>query len=449
MTKIRASNPQLAALAAKAAARQERRARSLLDRDGDGEVRGRNTGKGTPDDSIGRNKGTPDDSIGKKQGKGALGDLMGGLFGKDTRDGVNGRGSGRPQEKGGLEALLFGVPTRNGSRTNPSSGSGLPIGALSSFALKGLDRATDGVNERSRKKAEQLLARPAAKQVLGDTAFQALPAHERAALINLMSTGGEAAATGLARLVKDGRLEAVLHATDSAGTSVLANLERIAASGHAQLAGDVLDDLSRPAQVEQGFAPTCTAASMQYELAKERPAEYARLMEGLAVDGRVTMQGGGELALDVDKAIRSSDARRDFRSDSEAVFQSAVMDFANGAARYDLDKQLSVDGAKAYRGLYPDQIREALGQLFGARYTTVEILDDDMARRELEVIASRERPNRPVLFDLNMGSFNHNVSLERVTDKMVFYRDPTTGDVKGMDRAEFIKRLTSVHYAEG
>lgn len=451
MTKIRASNPQLAALSAKAVAKHKE-LESRHDRDGDGEVRGRNTGRGTPDDSIGRNRGTPDDSIGKNKGKnkGPLGDLMGGLMG--TRDGVNGRSRfshGRPQEKGGFDPMgLMGVPSRGTGRNNPSSGSGMAIGAMLNFDFGDLKRATAGLNERCHKSAEKLLARPAAKQVLSDPGFQALPANERETLIHLMATGGDAAANGLSRLIKDGRLESVLHATDSTGTTVLANLSRISAT-QPQLAGDVIDDLSQPAQVEQGFAPTCTAASMQYELAKERPAEYARIMAGLAVDGHVTMPGGGELKIDVNKAISTSDKRKDYRSDSEAVFQSALMDFANGGAKYDLDSQQSVDGTHTYRGLYPDQIRTALGQLFGVRYKTIEITSDDMARKELEVIASQERHDRPVLFDINMGSFNHNVSLERVTDKMVFYRDPATGDVKGMDRAEFIKRLTSVHYAEG
>jgi hypothetical protein len=466
MSKIRPTNPQIPTLKAqppKADDKKKKDAPPKRDHHHDhkpargerAEVRGRYTGKGTPDDSIGRytGKGTPDDSIGRFNGRGTPDDSIGRFNGRGTPDDSIGRSQFsrgvlvKGQYVGGApSAAQRPITYVKGQPVYASPNSLASLGTARTISSKDMKRAMDGVNKRSRETAQQLMARPAAQKVLASSSFQALPSAQRESLIDVMAKGGPRASEGLAHMIKDKRL-AVLQAADGQGTTVLAHLDRMAASKHPSIAGDVLADLARPREVQQGFAPTCTATSMQYEMVKERPGEYARLMAGLASDGRVTMAGGGVLAVDVDKAMRASDQKRDFRSDSEAVFQSAVMEYANGGASYDLGKQLSVDGNKTYRGLFPEQIRQMTGQLFGSRYETLQVLNDDMARAELAVISSRERPNRPVLFDINMGSYNHNVSLESVTDKKVFFRDPSTGDVKAMDRSDFINKLTSVHYA--
>jgi predicted double-glycine peptidase len=78
-----------------------------------------------------------------------------------------------------------------------------------------------------------------------------------------------------------------------------------------------------------------------------------------------------------------------------------------------------------------------LGQLFGVKYETREIGSDAEATAELNQIMARERPNRPVLFDIDMGSFNHCVSLEGVRGDHVYYRDPFTGKMESMTKDEF------------
>jgi hypothetical protein len=59
-----------------------------------------------------------------------------------------------------------------------------------------------------------------------------------------------------------------------------------------------LQETARPGEVYQFQFGSCTVTSMQYELVRNHPAEYARLMVRLTADGRVGMQGGGELELD-------------------------------------------------------------------------------------------------------------------------------------------------------
>ena len=72
----------------------------------------------------------------------------------------------------------------------------------------------------------------------------------------------------------------------------------------------------RPERIWQGDAPTCTVSTMQYELAKEKPAEYVRLMTGLTVNGSVTLAGGGVMQTQVgDAVLQSLLAQLDHRRD--------------------------------------------------------------------------------------------------------------------------------------
>src|SRR5439155_991654 len=55
---------------------------------------------------------------------------------------------------------------------------------------------------------------------------------------------------------------------------------------------DVLTDVARPNAIEQGSANTCTVAAMQYQMARNSPSEYVRLMVGLGGPGAVQLRGG-------------------------------------------------------------------------------------------------------------------------------------------------------------
>jgi hypothetical protein len=431
---------------------------------------GRN--RGTPDDSIGRNRGTPDDSIGSGGKKklhlssstleAMFGMLPRGRRGEGARDQlaflVNGgqtrgmRDAGMSSEDaiaaflglgGGPRARDAGTSNLNRTSRGQADAGLLGLGMFGDFGLGPTGSISPRVTPRKR-------ATPSSspqQDVLDSRAFKGLPADERDAIRLVMDKGGVDAAAGMAELFKTNHV-ALLHEADADGVTILQHLEALAGSDHPGIVGDILSDIATPMDIEQGYAPTCTAASMQYELAKERPAEYARLLAGLVLDGQVTMAGGGLLQVNVDEAIDQSNRSNDQRTDSEAVFQTAAMDFANGEDVFSIERQRSEGADRVYRGLYPEQIRTMVGQLFNEHYVTREITSDAEAADELSKLASREGPNRPVLFDLNMGSFNHLVSLEEVTSKSVKYRDPATGEVLTMSRRDFIRSLVAVHYAE-
>ncbi len=387
-------------------------------------------GRGTNDDSIGR--GTNDDSIGRGTNDDSIG--------RGTNDDSIGRGTND-------DSIGKGPGTTRGTRDTG-------VGAAEEPTAKGpaLVPGREGLSTGTAAKMEQLAKGDAeraqqAGYIFRSKDFQAMPAAQRTQIVDLMSAGGIRVARGMAEMFEQSA-GAMLQATGKDGVTVLDSLSRMSARGDG-VVGDVMYDLVNPGRIWQGRAPTCTVSTMQYELAHEEPGEYARLMAGLIVDGKVTMRGGGELASDVDWALTASHAAKDGRSDSEAIFQAAAMEFANGDDTYLEYGQESVGGKESYRGLHADQIRTMVGQLFGVKYETKLIGSDKEATAELNEILSRERPNRPVLFDIVIegSQSNHNVSLEGVRGDRVFYRDPTTGVRESMTVDEFRKSLAAVHYA--
>lgn len=385
---------------------------------------GRHHGNGTPDDSIGRNRGrgTPDDSIGRNRGNGTPDDSIG------SEDALPDRA---PEN--------FELP--DGVLNTPTAVNAAILGAGTSL---GWD---SGVS------VEPLLTLPASERrfaaaVVTSPAFRAMNSTDQARVLQVMMEGGPRAPRAMAQLISSSG-GALLSQPDIAGTRLIDSLARMTTTEQGRLAlGDCLRDIANPGRIRQGQAPTCTVSSMQYELAMQQPAEYARLVAGLAVDGSVTMRGGGILTTSAADSMRTAAAHGDGRSQTEAIFQSAAMEFANGKDNFDLDGQRSVrsDGS-TYRGLYPDQIRTMVGQLFGVGYQTVEVQSDAQADQVIGEMLSMERPNRPVLFDLDMGDFNHLVALDGFDGNNVRFRDPYTGEVETMPFSEFRSQLVAVHYA--
>jgi len=104
--------------------------------------------------------------------------------------------------------------------------------------------------------------------------------------------------------------------------------EIVAGTSGAALAVEVLLDIAHPEGIHQGRGTfTCTAATAQGILAARDPAEYARLVADLAVDGRVTTKGGDTLSADF--VGFGADEGRSGTSD---LLQEAFMNFGRSGA---------------------------------------------------------------------------------------------------------------------
>ncbi|MHB8878170.1 MAG: cysteine peptidase family C39 domain-containing protein, partial [Myxococcaceae bacterium] len=284
--------------------------------------------------------------------------------------------------------------------------------------------------------------------------WQTLSVTEREQLVNVLQVGDERALRLIARLTE--AKPAALRAVDREGGTLLGNLARIASQpmnaalysqglSRERLVQHVLRDVINPEHIDQGGAPTCTVTSMQYELARDHAAEYSRLVAGLTGPaGYAAMTGGGSLNLQADYVLPGEG---DGRSTSEVLFQSAAMEFANGSDNFVEKHGFSArtDGSQ-YRGLFPSQQKVMLEQLFGTKYKTSKMSTPKQVNTVLERLRPYETSgvNRPVLLEIDEGSFNHVVTYEKMQGGMVYIRDPY-GHESSMTEEAFRRHVITVH----
>lgn len=377
-------------------------------------------GRGTSDDSIGR--GTSDDSIG--------GGSEAALAHRDDDDEAPSVKRSNGLRRGSSDDSL-GDPTTNlrALVNNPAIS---PEGRGAVTAL--LASSTD--------------TRVAASRLVNSSQFRNQSPDVQGRVLQLAAKTGEAGTKALAKLSQ--RDDDVFGSTDVKGNTLLSNLESMAASPNKDVRRALVStmaDIANPKRIWQGTSPTCTVTTMQFEVAKANPAEYTRLMAGLALDLQVTMAGGGVLKLtQTDLSPQALKAQR--RTITEAAFQDAAMDYANGSEVYDTKREESVraDGS-THKGLKGEMIRDLAVQLSNAKYERYDIPDDKTAAGVADVLAGKSTitVNSPVLVDIDMGSFNHCVAFDGIDQDNVFLRDPETGNRESMSLAEFNKRAVAAY----
>lgn len=280
-----------------------------------------------------------------------------------------------------------------------------------------------------------------------------LSAAQQAAVAKILDSGSADVARAMSGLLATPER---LAATDSKGTTLLANLSKLATqpmsssllsetSRDAVLAA-AINDVANPESIAQGDAPTCTVTSMQYELVRDHPSEYVRLLSDLSSEsGRAKMSGGSELKFQPGDATAL-----DGRPVSQAMFQTAAMEFGNGKElEFDPARGGSYDasGTLVQHGLKPAQQTQVLRQLFDVNYRSELFQTTAEAGKYLEKLKSidgRENPNRPIILQVDQGDFNHAVTYDHVKDNDVFYRDPY-GVLRTMTTAEFTASVVGMN----
>lgn len=226
-------------------------------------------------------------------------------------------------------------------------------------------------------------------------ALQETAAQEHAALERLSPTDREAYQAIAARvdgdpvahmtlrdLLLDGRLPG---ANDKvAGKSLLQNLavlsDMMPARGidRAELVANVLAQVADPVNIHQRQFNTCGPTTAQLVLAMQEPAEYVRIAAGLASpSGRVSLQNGDEIRRQPDW----NQASEDDRTLSNQLFQSALMEYANGRFNYSNTQDGRTIGVGpvevAIPGLLPNEMEELVEGLTGRDHAmNLSIFDD-------------------------------------------------------------------------
>ncbi len=162
-----------------------------------------------------------------------------------------------------------------------------------------------------------------------------------------------AARAGLLEHLETGSLTSL----DAEGNTLLQNLAWMARQSSAeedglrldgrQLMREVLIQTADPGSIRQADRGTCAVTTVEYLQAKHDPADYARVIRGLASqEGSVELRDGSELTRDDSLVARDGSGR----SHASQLYQASLMEFANGQS-VDYDNQ--TDAHRPFFGPLP------------------------------------------------------------------------------------------------
>ena len=231
-------------------------------------------------------------------------------------------------------------------------------------------------------------------------------------------------------------------ANPSDGRDVLGGLAALTSQplaggmSRADLLGDMVQEIALPSAINQWDRGTCTVTSIQILMAMKRPAEYVRVVAGLASpQGQVRLANGDTL-----NRLRGTDVSDGTqRTISSRLWQPALMQYATPRQTY--TNQESSDGL-TYQG-----VDRVLTGVTGQKPTTYWNgrgwnLDQVMAALK----ASTDR-GVPVTIGADFqGRFGHEVLVTRVANGRVYYHNPQ-GTEDSIDEAQFRRYVDSVHIA--
>lgn len=287
-------------------------------------------------------------------------------------------------------------------------------------------------------------------QALEQQALESLPPQdrERYADIKEQLKGNPQAQLALQLLLVEKKLPG---SPNEAGKNLLQTLAKLAAPktelakgiDRQDLIGQLVRELATPSAINQHGKGTCTVTSMQIMMATEHPAEYARIVAGLASpEGTVKLADGSTLVRE------PGTEKNDYsgRSIPSRLWQPALMEYANGATvDYDNLKDQHSDTGRS--GLSEDRIDKAMDALLGKNVATLNVQDEGLAAVMQEIGRSSEAGHGvPVAMQWGEagpdGSYakSHEILVTKIEDGRVYFTNPQ-GHEDSMTLSEFEKRL--------
>jgi hypothetical protein len=266
-------------------------------------------------------------------------------------------------------------------------------------------------------------------------ALSKLSASQRKQYLAVASRLGPAEREQLKTLLASGKLAGARDLT--LGGDLLANLAKLATEplGPGVERRDVLDQAIRaiadPASITQGAAQTCGAATAQILLAKENPAEYVRILAGLAsAAGKVQLISGNTISRP------ASWDRAEIPGAANQLLQTAFMSYAAGG--YDAATDTRADGQK---GLYASEQAFLQEGLLGKATDTLHGNGDDVMER----IAADANAGKAVSVLIEDEGRGHYVQVKAVKDGKLTYVDPRDGQERTVDAAGFREKIKAAN----
>lgn len=255
--------------------------------------------------------------------------------------------------------------------------------------------------------------------------FAALSEKQQSQVLGLGEEMGMGGSMALNDLVTSGKATAV----DREGATTLDRLGELAwgprakeldAEGvtRSELLRSVTTEITRPDQINQGSKGTCTTTSLSYELAKREPAEYVRLVSGLASNAGQVQMANGHI-LKAPEGVYANDTATT-RSPSERILQASLMDYGNGFFRdYDnANDQHQIGFLQTGGGLRPSETLSVRNALFD--------VDDKVSYgRDLKGALQKAPAGvGTVGIKVRTEDTGHAVSFEKFENGRVYYRNP-------------------------
>ncbi len=282
------------------------------------------------------------------------------------------------------------------------------------------------------------------RSLIGSKNFQTLSDEAKAKALDVQEAVPQQSLHSFGKLFAGEEGQAKIFDKDQKDNTLLDNLHGLSQKplagefakngvSRADLLGDVVRETENPgASIAQHDRGTCTVTSLQYNLARRNPAEYARLMTGLSSPkGEVEMANGDTLKRDAGSEAPDSATKR---SNSSRVFQSAMMEYANGDLFYDnkVDSHSRSDtgavvaeaeeGERTGSGLYDYEYDRANAALFGES-KLYQGKGSDMFEH-LEGVKPGEAVVALKWSENGDKHKYHAVSFEKIEDGRIYFRNP-------------------------
>ena len=238
-----------------------------------------------------------------------------------------------------------------------------------------------------------------------------------------------------------------------------------------QVLSEAINEIHRPDAINQQDRGSCTMASVQIKLAKENPAEFLRLVRGLASpSGEVKLANGDAIVREPGTEVPDSSNR----TAPARLFQAAMMEYGNGDLDYDntMENQEYLARYREREGLAPDAPvdpqdlhSDGSGGLSDAMVgSVVRALAGGRASVRIDMRYDGVPDPKPVMDNLRQGLAKglavpvgldwggrdangrihggHEVLVTRINQGRVYYHNPW-GQQESMAIAKFEERLGS------
>lgn len=217
----------------------------------------------------------------------------------------------------------------------------------------------------------------------------------------------------------------------------LATMELAPGINQEELLNTVIQNLQNPESITQGDRQTCAAATVQTLLAKQDPAEYVRLVAGLASpEGKVALKDGSVLGRD---SLQMGNGR----SIVDNLMQPALMQRATNNG-YNAATDTRRDGKG--QGLYAAEQANLTSAVLGKQMVAVKGNDAAVLQAAADALKNGGPVSATIqVTDPATGAVKgHSVSIQKMENGIITYLDPKKGRVT-MPIEKFKAQLESVN----